>query len=180
MNKKQKILFKILLTTAIIFVVIFAFYALLFESLSWDTRVDLTTIEVLSPSPYKQQVTLRFSKGWQLRSEYLDVHKEAPPGIIKVKIKNKDNKSMVVSLSLIPNTSMIFNCEECEGFIDILQPSEERIIYEGPISNFVGKVIRIKNKKYLKTSFDISFESKRKINLQNPIRIFAYIPTGTL
>ena len=171
---------KILFIIVIVAVVSFGFYTFLFISLGNVTKIDLMTLGNLTSKPLSKKVVLRFSKGWQLRTEYIgDSTKESSEGII-VKIKNTDKKSMVVSLSLDPYQSVFFNCDDCKGFIDILQSMEERIVYDGPIKDFVGKVVMINNKNYLKTSFVLSFETSKELHLKNPINVYAYIPSQTL
>ena len=180
MESLSKVASKLILGGILIIIVVVFAYLLGFLSIGYDKSIELITFSKLDSNPLRKNVVLRFNRGWQIRSQYVDIQDNNLFTYVKVKFKNTDDKSMVVSLSLDSNSAITFNCTECNGFIDVLKPKEEKTIFEGDIDDFVGKIIRISNKGYLKTSFELAFESDKARKLQQPIKIFAYIPKGTI
>lgn len=154
-------------------------YLLGFKMISHDRRINLVSLERLTKTPIQTDIKLRFSKGWQIRSEWLNAQSNVYDTEVNIRIRNYDKKPLMVIFQL-DSTSVSALSEEFIGFKKFIQPNQQELIYKGKLSGFIGKIIRINNSGYFLTSFQITIESEKEISFENPLCLFAYIPAQTI
>jgi hypothetical protein len=172
--KRNIIIFSVVLVFALAFI-----YLLGFKMIFHDYRINLITLDGLTTTPIQKDIKLWFSKGWQIRSEWLNTKTNVYDTEVNIRIKNYDKKPLMIIVQLNP-TSVSALSEEFKGFKKIIQPNQQELIYKGNLNDFIGKIIRINNNRYLLTFFQLTIESEQEISFEKPLCIFAYIPAQTI